>query len=60
MVSLRLALDASGQVTGLNRVGESSRMLWKPTERAIRDAGPFPPPPGGGLKIELGIHYDLD
>ena len=59
-VRLQLAIDASGELTGLETADGVPMVLGRQARSAADRAAPFPPPPGGDLRIEFVLEYDLD
>ncbi len=60
-VTLRFTIDAKGGLASL-KVARSSGVpsLDQAASDAVRQAAPFPPPPGGALGMELAIAFELN
>jgi protein TonB len=62
-VELEIELDAAGRVVALAAVGpEAPRLLRDAALKAVRDAAPFPLPPGvapRALAVRLPVVFEL-
>jgi protein TonB len=59
VVTVRLAIDATGGLERTALVGRAPEMLARSTREAVDRASPFPPPPGGPLQIEFPVRYEI-
>jgi len=59
VVTVRLAIDATGGLVRTALVGRAPEMLARSTREAVDRASPFPPPPGGPLQIEFPVRYEI-
>ncbi len=59
-VTIELWIDALGSVESISRIGESPKIFWSQTRRAVNSAAPFPAPPDGAVRIVFPLRYDLD
>lgn len=59
VVTVRLQLDAAGQVSALDVEGGAPLLLARATQEAVQRAGPFPPPPDGLGVLRIPVRYRL-
>jgi len=59
-VLLWLTIDASGDLSALETPGRAPAMLVHQARDAVEGAFPFRPPPGGSLRIQYVLSYELD
>jgi protein TonB len=59
VVTVRLHLDAAGEVSDLDVEEGAPLLLAKATQEAVKRAGPFPPPPDGLGVLRIPVRYRL-
>ncbi|MGH0028740.1 MAG: TonB family protein, partial [Myxococcota bacterium] len=58
-VTLRLRIDAAGDLAGVETLGRAPLVLAKQARTAAQKAAPFPPPPGGEFAIDFVLRFSL-
>jgi protein TonB len=64
LVVMRVAIDATGRLTGLRLVGACAhQVLCEAASRTLLASAPFPPPPaelGGSIAVDVPLAYRLE
>ena len=59
-VVAELTIGSGGDLESVRFPERAHRLLARSTEDAISRAAPFPPPPGGALRIRVPLDYRID